>query len=101
MSIEASSWTTSKSIWPSRQQYLAQSFSIFLHHQGPLQHLPLEKQVPEGSASSLLGDASVLGSNQARYIVRFSRLQRLLVLYLDRGGCILSEIIVKRKNVSG
>jgi len=106
MSIEASSWTTSKSIWPSRQQYMAHAFIIFLHHQGSLQHLPLEKQVLGGSASSLMGDASVLGSNQAQHIVRFYILQRLLVLsssaahLLRQRGVFLSEITVK-KNISG
>ena len=97
MSIEASSWTTSKSIWPSRLQYMVHSFIIFLHHQGSLQspgslqHLPLEKQVPGGSA--------------IQHPVCWG-CQRLLVLspsaaHLPRQrGVFLSEITVK-KNVSG
>lgn len=99
MSIEASSWTTSKSIWPSRQQYMAHSFIIFLDHQGSLQHLPLEKQVPGGSAVFLAPIRRNISSGSIDSSACW-HLVHLQHLCLDRGGCILSETIVK-KNVSG
>lgn len=71
----------------------AQSFSLFLHHQGSLQHLPCEKQSRRINVQ-FVGDVFLApiscniwpGSSQH-------------LCLKNRGGCILSEIIVE--NVSG